>query len=161
MTGAAILEPDTIDAAIFEVAVPEWAITQSIIPQSIILQAAIIEGGITEPVIIESTRIVRQSVRRSSIESRSVGYDLEYTPRPSIQFTPPGEHRPRYRCGCTRRNAQGQKEQCQYHVFPCVRGFTFEGLNNHSQEVIRRYLAGARRLVRAVCAPGRLSASAR
>jgi hypothetical protein len=39
--------------------------------------------------------------------------DLPNDTRPYIQYTPPGEHRPWYRCGCTRRNAQGQKEQCQ------------------------------------------------
>jgi hypothetical protein len=34
--------------------------------------------------------------------------------RPYIHYTPPGEHRIWYRCGCTRTNAQGEKEQCQY-----------------------------------------------
>jgi hypothetical protein len=82
-------------------------------------------------------------------------------PEPSIQYTPPGEHRPQYRCGCTRRNAQGQKEQGSYPVFADVRGLTFGGLNDHSQKVMRRYPIGPRRFLRGVCHPRRLSASAR
>jgi hypothetical protein len=34
--------------------------------------------------------------------------------RSYIPFTPPGEHRLWYRCGCNRRNAEGHMEQCQY-----------------------------------------------
>jgi hypothetical protein len=41
-------------------------------------------------------------------------FDFPHDTQPYIQYTSPGEHRPWYRCGCTRKNAQGQKEQCQY-----------------------------------------------